>query len=68
MNKDLITKIIDAQYADSECDEVFENGKYALIRKHRKIYIPHDPNLKNYLLNQFHDKSGHVGREIRHSI
>ena len=34
-----------------------------IIRKANRIYIPGDRKLRNYLLHQFHDNSGHLGRE-----
>ena len=75
MNEDLVSKIHDAQMVDPQCAEVFEKGPSELnkqkgvtvnnnlVQKHGRIYVPSNPELRNYLLNQFHDNSGHVGRD-----
>ena len=70
VNEDLIEKIREAQRGDDEsCMKVFKNGLSAsdrqkgvtlrsdLLRKFNRIIISSNPELKNFILEQFHAKN-----------
>ena len=75
INEDMSNKILNAQLNDNLCGNMLKNGintvnkqrgfteRNSLIRKANRIFIPQNNELRNYLLNQFHDNSGRFGRE-----
>ena len=75
INEEMSSAIFNAQLNDNQCGYMLKNGintvdkqrglteRNSLIRKANRIFIPQNNELRNYLLNQFHDNSGHFGRE-----
>jgi len=69
------SKILNAQLNDNQCGNMLKNGintvnkqrgfteRNSVIRKASRIFMPKNNELRNYLLKQFHDNSGHVDRE-----